>query len=300
MPEYLSPGVYIQEVDSGPKPIEGAGTATAAFVGFAAGGPVNKPVLVTNWTQYVESFGSIEDGGRRNPYLPGAYLAHSVYGYFQNGGGRCYVTRVSPPSTNGKASDHAKLALQLPSRASKAMPSLTITPKSDPTADIQVEVAAATAATAPSNGAAGDDGAAPEGAFTLRFRMADLIEEYPNVSFGKTKGSRNAVETINQASKLVSLLEAQATGPLAERAPEIGTYVIKMPEASNLPAVQATHFMGSASERSGVEGLEIAEDVTMIACPDLMSAYQAGTLDRDGVKLRPTTTPSTLRCTTPG
>src|SRR5687768_10267510 len=85
MPEYLSPGVYVQEVDSGPKPIEGVGTATAAFVGFAAGGPVNRPTLVTNWTQYVETFGSIEDGGRRNAYLPGAYLAHAVYGYFQNG-----------------------------------------------------------------------------------------------------------------------------------------------------------------------------------------------------------------------
>ena len=43
MPEYLSPGVYIEEVNSGPRPIEGVGTATAAFVGFAPAGPVNQP-----------------------------------------------------------------------------------------------------------------------------------------------------------------------------------------------------------------------------------------------------------------
>ena len=64
MPEYLSPGVYIQEVDSGPRPIEGVGTATAAFVGFAAAGPANRPQLITNWSQYVNTFGGLEAGGR--------------------------------------------------------------------------------------------------------------------------------------------------------------------------------------------------------------------------------------------
>jgi phage tail sheath protein FI len=287
MPEYLSPGVYIQEVDAGPKPIEGVGTATAAFVGFAAGGPVNRPVLVTNWSQYVETFSSIEDGGRRNPYLPGGYLAHAVYGFFLNGGGRCYVTRVAPPTGDGRASDLAKAAAQLPSRASKAVTSLTVTPKTTPTTDIQVEVAPSTTPTgAPVGGApaAEADGAATEGSFTIRLRMADVVEEYPNVTFAKTRGARNVVETVNQASKLVTVAEGQASGPMAERVPEFGTYVVKSPTATTLPVVQANHFVGDVTERSGVEGLEIAEDVTMLACPDLMSAYQAGAIDRDGVK----------------
>jgi hypothetical protein len=291
MPEYLSPGVYIQEVDSGPKPIEGVGTAMAAFVGFAAGGPINRPMLVTNWTQFVETFSSIEDGGRRNPYMPGGYLAHAVYGYFQNGGGRCYVTRVAPPQPDGKAADLSKAAAQLPSRASRAMTSLTVTPKSAPTTDIQVEVAAATGPASAAPPAAGgsttpadSDGAAAEGTFTLRIRMADVVEEYPNVTLGKARGSKNVVETVNQASKLVTIAEGQASGPLAERMPEFGTYVVKSPEASTLPAVQPNHFMGDVTERSGVEGLEIADDVTMISCPDLMAAYQAGAIDRDGVK----------------
>src|SRR5215469_18618403 len=111
MPEYLSPGVYVQEVDSGPRPIEGVGTAMAAFVGFAPSGPTNHPVLITNWSQYVDTFGRLEDGGRRNPHLPGAYLSHAVYGYFLNGGGRCYVTRLA-----GNASGKEKLTpTQLPS-----------------------------------------------------------------------------------------------------------------------------------------------------------------------------------------
>ena len=75
---YLSPGVYMEEVSSGSKPIEAAGTAVAAFVGFAEKGPVNQPTLVTNWTQFTQNFGG---------FIPGSYLAHAVYGYFANGGG---------------------------------------------------------------------------------------------------------------------------------------------------------------------------------------------------------------------
>ena len=62
MAEYLSPGVYLEEVNSGPRPIEGVGTAMAAFVGFAPAGPVNKATLVTNWSQYVDTFGVANNG----------------------------------------------------------------------------------------------------------------------------------------------------------------------------------------------------------------------------------------------
>ena len=85
MPTYLSPGVYMEEVSSGSKPIEGVGTAVAAFVGFAERGPANQPTLVTNWTQFTQTFGDFVDG---------SYLAHSVYGYFLNGGGAAYVVRI--------------------------------------------------------------------------------------------------------------------------------------------------------------------------------------------------------------
>jgi hypothetical protein len=74
MPEYLSPGVYIEEIDSGPKPIEGVSTSTAAFIGFTEKVPyvnklvnrkyvqvaeLNQPKLVTSWPQYVRSFADL-------------------------------------------------------------------------------------------------------------------------------------------------------------------------------------------------------------------------------------------------
>jgi uncharacterized protein len=265
MPEYLSPGVYIEEVNSGPRPIEGVGTAMAAFVGFAPGGPANKPVLVTNWSQYIDTFGGLDESGKRNPHMNGAFLSHAVYGYFMNGGTRCYVTRVAPPARAEKP------ATQLPSRASKAIPALTVTPKGDPHSDIQVDVTPST-------------GEAPEGSFTLKFKMGDVEETFENVVLGPKKGAKSGLETVNQTSKLVTVAEAAATGTVVDRAPEVGNYLIKAAQTALAPKVQPNDLVGSAPERSGVEGLELAEDATMICCPDLMSAYLSGALDREAVK----------------
>src|SRR5262245_10649525 len=124
MGEYLAPGVYIEEHNSGPRPISAVGTSTAAFVGLAPAGPVGEPVCVTNWSQYCEKFGAGEDRQRKDPHLPGAYMSHAVYGYFNNGGGRCYITRILPRErSNGKVE---LPQLQLMSRASNAVPSLTL------------------------------------------------------------------------------------------------------------------------------------------------------------------------------
>ena len=96
MPTYLSPGVYVEEVEGGSRPIEGVGTAVAAFVGLAAHGPYNTPTLVTNWNQFTQAFGE---------FVEGSYLAHSVYGYFLNGGGACYVVRIGGKgAADGKGS----------------------------------------------------------------------------------------------------------------------------------------------------------------------------------------------------
>jgi uncharacterized protein len=286
MPEYLSPGVYVQEVDSGPRPIEGVGTAMAAFVGFAPTGPANRPVLITNWSQYVNVFGSLEEGGQRNPHLPGTYLSHAVYAYFLNGGGRCYVTRLAT-GPNGK---EKPTPTQLPSRSSKAVPSLIVHPKTVPDQDIQVDILPPTKslpAPAPAEGEKKDGGAsatgAQDGLFTLRARMGEVEETYENVSLG-VPGAKSAVEVVNASSRLLRLVETKAAGTPAERAPDLGSYLVKAPIMTNLPQVQANHFTGNAAERSGLEGLEVAEDVTMLCCPDLMAAYQAGIVDREGVK----------------
>ena len=86
---YLSPGVYVEEVDRGAKPIEAVGTNTVGFLGESARGPTNEAVLITNWSQFVKTFGDFKDCS--------THLAHGVYGFFNNGGSRCFVVNVGAP-----------------------------------------------------------------------------------------------------------------------------------------------------------------------------------------------------------
>src|SRR3954471_71425 len=109
MPTYLTPGVYVEEVPSANKPIEGVSTSIAAFVGLAPGGPVNTPMRISNWTQFAKIYGdpSEPDNG---PFMEGAFLAHSVYGFFQNGGSLCWGVRVRDDGgSNGGGAARAAL-----------------------------------------------------------------------------------------------------------------------------------------------------------------------------------------------
>lgn len=91
MPEYLAPAVYVEEVDTGSKPIEGVSTSTTGFVGVTERGPVNVPILVTSFGEYQRWFGQMLSP---TPFGDHRYLPHAVQGFFNNGGKRLFVTRV--------------------------------------------------------------------------------------------------------------------------------------------------------------------------------------------------------------
>jgi len=105
---YLSPGVYVEEVDRGSKPIEAVGTSTAGFLGTSTKGPVNKAIFIGNWTQFTNTFGDFRDS---------QYLAHAVYGFFNNGGTRCFITNVGAhPGGLDKAGGDAPAAPAAPEK----------------------------------------------------------------------------------------------------------------------------------------------------------------------------------------
>ncbi len=118
--QYLSPGVYVEEVNSGTAPIAGVGTSTAGFIGAVLDNvdmppqpgrfveesgeiqldesgnptplrytvaPAGEPQLITSWEQFKRHFGDFQDRNKM--------LAHAVYGFFNNGGSRCWVSRVA-------------------------------------------------------------------------------------------------------------------------------------------------------------------------------------------------------------
>src|SRR4051794_5920950 len=94
MPEYLAPGVYVEEIDTGSKPIEGVSTSTSGMAGITERGPVNTTTLVTGFADYRRQFG----GFLKRRLFTGAnwLLPHAVDGFFTNGGKRLYLVRVLP------------------------------------------------------------------------------------------------------------------------------------------------------------------------------------------------------------
>ena len=91
MPEYLAPGVYVEEIDTGSKPIEGVSTSTAGMIGVTERGPVGVPMLTTSYGEFERIFGGIlpeADFGEHR------HLPFAVSGFFTNGGKRLFVVRV--------------------------------------------------------------------------------------------------------------------------------------------------------------------------------------------------------------
>src|ERR1700694_5407242 len=105
MPEYLSPGVYVEELNTGPRPIEGVSTSTAGFVGQTERGP-EETMLMTSWLEFQRWYGG---------YLPvdQSFLPYAVQGFFDNGGQRLYIARVvagtGPNPVNVTAPERAAL-----------------------------------------------------------------------------------------------------------------------------------------------------------------------------------------------
>ncbi len=100
MPEYLSPGVYVEEFDAAHHPIEGVTSSTAAFLGETERGPV-RPQLVTSHADYTRWFGGT--------FAQGKYMPHAVRGFFDNGGRQLYVCRITGKTATAAFHDFGSL-----------------------------------------------------------------------------------------------------------------------------------------------------------------------------------------------
>lgn len=289
MPEYKAPGVFIEESNAGPRPIEGVSTTTAAFIGFAPTGPENTPVFIANWQQYCQQFGALDASGIRDPFKDDYYLAPSVYAFFNNGGTRCYVVRLVPQANPAGKKTLTTRALKVPGKNSNAVSSLSIVPKGDLTSDIVVDIQLQTAEVKPDSAKAKDAPVVPETdegnevLFSLKVTRGGVQESFEKLSMSK-KNPRNVADVVNRESALITVDEVLSTGAILDRNPAAGQYLLQAEQANLVQHVSSDDFRGDLARRSGIDGLEIAEDVTMISVPDLMGAYQRGQIDLDGVK----------------
>jgi phage tail sheath protein FI len=302
MPEYLSPGVYVEEVDRGPKPIEGVGTAMAAFVGFTekaemvrkVNGEVvvenllNKPQLVTNWTQFAERYGD---------FVPGAYLPQAVYGYFMNGGSRCYVVSI-------RTFPRAEAVLL----NTQGKPALTVRARQAGTEAMKMRVRIEDVPLLPAAKKDGKEGkdskegdetapapAAPAGAvpdFTLIFerQLSDgswfPLETLKEVKLQTAKEGAKTVTQVAYKNNILpkfAVLEVMGDKAMSELLPKAQEQALCI-DKKFLPATTTSEFQGDVTQRSGVGGLEVLDDVTMLCVPDLMTVMPGEKLNLDQIK----------------
>lgn len=320
MPEYLSPGVYVEEVDRGPKPIEGVGTAMPVFVGFSEKAELSQLIdgevittsilgqaqLVTNWTQYLESFGGFVDG---------AYLPHAVYGYFMNGGSRCYVMsvktipRAQAPLLGSDGKPHLLVQAKqagfdgLRLRVKVEGPAL-LAPvngsgsngapaKETKTEDKKEDGGEAKKEPAPEPPApkASQNGGSPFFSITVErqgpsgaWQTKEVLRDVTLSEVQTDKGAEVRVSyKNNKASQFIDLLVPESNGSLAKLWPKTQEQSLNI-ETKLIPPANYTDFQGDSLERKGIEGLEALEDVTMVCIPDLMTPMPGQKLDLELVK----------------
>jgi Bacteriophage tail sheath protein len=272
MPEYLAPGVYVEEISTGPRPIEGVSTSTAGFVGEAERGPT-KPTLVTSWADYQRTYGGYVD---RAPFTTqNIHLPYAVRGFFDNGGQRLYVARVASgvaaagelaggagPTTlqavgPGAWGNNLRIAVRQASAAS-TLPAGSTNPAAtwfrililyyrdgvpspfiDPTDP--------------------DELANPDR------RDPDAFEDFDNLSAESTRPNF-ARTVINNASRLVRVLACPGPPNLFEFDAGALTGTAGTDVQANVAA-----FIGDNADpelRTGLEGLLTIRDVSLMAVPD--------------------------------
>lgn len=255
---YASPGVYVEEVERGTKPIEAVGTSMAAFIGITAEASLkgfnpktgervvmesrlNKPTLVTSWTQFTDIFGS---------FISGAFMPDAVYGYFANGGGACYITSL-------RAIEETKNVLK---NATVAIPSKGKTSSFRVTAKLP--------------GPNGND---------LLVVIKASGEDSFSVSIG---GETKTGLTLKKGESFVgdAVFEAVTildVGP-ATAIPEEGTYALS---GGGIEPLTAADFIGDPAQRTGMGGLEALDEVRLLLCPDIMAGYDGSEEAKARIKM---------------
>lgn len=254
---YASPGVYVEEVDRGTKPIEAVGASMAAFVGITAEASLkvidpetgdripdrsvlNEAVLVTNWTQFSIVFGGFTEG---------VYLPDAVYGYFANGGGPCYVTSL-------RALNEMKEGVVA---ASATIPAASGKGKS-------FEVTAKT----PGPGGNG---------------LTVAIKHEGENSFSMAVGGERKTGLVTKKGEHfvgdAEFAHVRITG-VSDNMPAEGNHLLG---GGGVPPLTAADFIGDAAERTGIAGLEAHDDIRLVICPDVMAGYDGSDAARERVKM---------------
>ncbi|MFN8494544.1 MAG: phage tail sheath subtilisin-like domain-containing protein [Caldilineaceae bacterium] len=323
MAEILSPGVYIQEVSGGPKPIEAASTSTALFLGYTQKAQqkriidekevledvLGKPIFLTSWRQYMEIYGDL---------VPGVYLPQSIYGFFQNGGRRCYVISLAtiPQAKAELISGDGKKYFVIETNQPTLDTRLRVKiepPKllTGPTNSSSNPAASST----PKDGASSDPGNSannpppatntppsptPQNAEDSMYKLIVEREVKPNSDVWKelemrrfevaeqkdANGAKLQLQYFNKNEpKFVKLSLSDSANNVAldKVYPKPDKYPLTIVQGA-VPVLSMNDYQGNALQRTGLDGTDEIDDISTIATPDLMVMPPGKPLDGERKK----------------
>lgn len=299
--DYFAPGVYVEEIDRGSRPIEGVNMSVAGFIGFTedvkGDAELFTPIMITNWEQYLKFFAKPGSDGFTHF---NAYLPFAVKGWFDNGGGRCWVTSIGTELPGTAKPSEDQIATKVLTSAGK--PALKFNIKSETSAIV----------------AANDDQERNDHSVSRRIQVI-ISESTPTIPEGyigkppmdsgeyfkitiKENGEEKGTyeHLINQAASTqfgtsvfvaladneyvtVALPNNAVTGGLLSCRPKNGEYVVTSAPYITAPGDEVRDLQGQKGERKGVQGNFEVDEIAMIACPDLMLLYQKGYMDLEQV-----------------
>jgi len=363
--DYFAPGVYIEEVDRGSRPIEGVSMSVAGFIGFTedirGDARLFEPQLITSWEQFLQSFGQPRSSH------PGftefnAYLPFAVRGWFDNGGGRCWVVSIGTlepkpkKSLEEESADASNENSELPRIIKKTRISSSA---NRPVMALSMKPPGAIATTTEQNDSEDSDSASDSGSdsgselivgehdrihISIEDSTPKNYHEDTNVPFNTGEFFQISVKCKDQSlgvyehltmkeepsddadyvvtalqcetrteehqSKIDELLDndpatqaklEKLLTPLAyqylnvetfgnnrhplTRRPKNGIYEVTPSPHRGYTNTISHDLQGSQAKGSGIEGLFEIDEVSMVACPDLMLAYERGWLELTQVHL---------------
>jgi phage tail sheath protein FI len=291
MPEYLYPGVYVEEIDTGNQPIEGVSTSIAGFLGIAERGPL-QPTLVTSYTDFVRTFGGyVQIGGADY------YLAYGVEGFFLNGGQEAFIARVATTTAKSATEGISGMgitAIGPGTTGNQIFFKITAAGSGDPTQFklyimyYQTMPALTTHGTPP--GAVGADAPTDSASVLVvdptlgdPVSMRDAKRTSPTITevYDNVSANPNATSfcntVVNNASTLVTLTQIPPKIP-ANTPPAQLTGGTDGPGGGPSPSypdgspITLFDFQGDPTalpgSRTGIAGLNDVDEISLLCCPD--------------------------------
>jgi len=255
MAQYLSPGHYVVERAPETPTIAGTSISTVGLVGVCQKGPIGKPTLITNWTEFVNVFGGLYDKG---------WVGYAAYLIFQNANGaRIYVVRTAHYTNIDDASTLVakKATITIKDRNTTAANTLKVEAANEGTWGNALKIVIA------------------NGSTTTSFNLTVLEtvngvdytrEQYTDLNLDAT--SSNYVETvINNQSKYITVTNMFSSSPSPNNLPAVGTYQLAGGN-DGLTGITDTDYVGSATSKTGLYAFDTIDDGLILAIPGIATS----------------------------